>query len=360
MSSENANSPNTSAPHLVTGGSGFIALHLVKQLLESGYTVHATVRSLKNEKKVAPLKTLQDAHPGRLHLFEADLLKPGSFGPAMKGCEVVHHVASPFLMAEKIKDGQRQCIEPALEGTRNVLQSVNETESVRRVVMTSTAEQVGAIFSDYIDVYEMENKTLHERYWNTKGSATDNPYHYSKVLAEQEAWRIASAQSHWTLVTILPGLVLGPSLSPDSESGSLYLIDELLRGELFFGVPDLSFTTVDVRDVATAHIRAAEVPGANGRYIVCEKEMTSFLDVAKVFKRVHKRPYVIPGHQIPTMVVRVLGPLFGLSQQWISRNVGVRFQVDNRRTSEELGLKYRSLQETLEEHYKSWCEMRSR
>lgn len=124
--------------HLVTGGSGFIGLHVVKALLDKGYVVHATVRSLKNAKKTAGLKALQAEHPGRLQLFEADLLQPGSFKAAMQGCSVVHHVASPFMMAENIKDGQKECVEPAFEGTKNVLASVDETESVRRVVLTST------------------------------------------------------------------------------------------------------------------------------------------------------------------------------------------------------------------------------
>ena len=126
-------------PQLVTGGSGFVALELVQQLLESGHIVHTTVRSLKNPGKTKPLKALQVKHEGKLNLFEADLLKPGSFAAAMAGCSVVYHVASPFRVPEKIKDGQKEMVEPALEGTRNVLQSVNQTESVKRVVFTSTS-----------------------------------------------------------------------------------------------------------------------------------------------------------------------------------------------------------------------------
>lgn len=126
--------------HMVTGGSGFIAIHLVNQLLQAGYNVHTTVRDLNNTRKVQPLRSLQEKYPGKLELFEADLLKPGSFEPAMKDCSVVHHVASPFLMAEKIKDGQKEMVEPALQGTRNVLNSVNSTESVKRVVLTSTSK----------------------------------------------------------------------------------------------------------------------------------------------------------------------------------------------------------------------------
>ena len=115
-------------------------MQLVTQLLDAGYAVHATVRSLQDAVKAGPLKSLQRSHPDRLRLFEADLLKPGSFSAAMEGCSVVFHVASPFMMAEKIKDGQKECVEPALQGTKNVLASVNAIESVTRVVLTSTGE----------------------------------------------------------------------------------------------------------------------------------------------------------------------------------------------------------------------------
>jgi len=127
------------APQLVTGGSGFIALELISQLLQRGRKVHATVRSLQNEQKVAPLMRLQAEHPNMLELFEADLLKPGSFDEAVEGCSVVYHLASPFLMAEQIKDGQKQCVDPALKGTQNVLNSVNAAEAVKRVVLTSSS-----------------------------------------------------------------------------------------------------------------------------------------------------------------------------------------------------------------------------
>ncbi|KAJ9138085.1 Cinnamyl-alcohol dehydrogenase [Pleurostoma richardsiae] len=337
--------------HLVTGASGFIALQLTKQLLEAGHSVHATVRSLHNEQKVAPLKTLQAAHPDKLALFEADLLRPGSFGPAMAGCSVVHHVASPFWAPEKIRDGQKEMVEPALEGTRNVLASVNETESVKRVVMTST---IGAIAGDYSDLMGMKDHILSEAYWNESSTVKHNPYHYSKVVAEREAWKMCEAQERWSLVTICAGLVLGPCLAPASNSGSLFILDELLSGWMFYGVPDLSFIPVDVREVATAHIRAAERPGAHGRYVVSRGQMISFLDISRIFRNVHRSPLWLPSWQLPTFIVRIVGPLFGLSQKWMSSNLGFRFVIDNRRSVEELGISYRPVEETLEDHYRSW------
>jgi nucleoside-diphosphate-sugar epimerase len=126
------------SPSLVTGGTGFVGLYVIKLLLERGHRVHTTVRSLRNKSKCKPLLDLQTQYHGWLHLFEADLMKADSFAEAMKGCEVVYHVASPFLLPDQIKDGFKDCVEPALEGTRNVLESVNKTESVQRVVLTSS------------------------------------------------------------------------------------------------------------------------------------------------------------------------------------------------------------------------------
>ncbi|MGR6431694.1 NAD-dependent epimerase/dehydratase family protein [Rhizobium sp. PAMB 3174] len=341
---------------LVTGGSGFVASHIIRQLLESGRTVHTTVRSLANTAKARPLLDMQAEFPGKLTLFEADLLKPFSFDAPMAGCGVVFHVASPFKLPEKIKDGQTEMVEPALNGTRNVLASVERTQSVRRVVMTST---IGAIFGDYIDVYAMKNRTVAEEYFNTSSNVSNNPYHYSKVIAEKEAWALNAAQDRWSLVTINPGMILGPSLTPASESGSLFLLDEMFKGYFFYGMPDLSLACVDVRDVALAHIRAADNPDAKGRYIVSEDHTRTFIEIAAVARKFHPRAWLLPSWQIPNIVVRAIGPLFGLTQQYMTNHLGVRFALDNRRSRSELGIVYRPFAETMRDHYRSWAEQRS-
>lgn len=343
-------------PVLVTGGSGYVASHLIRQLLERGTAVHATVRRASDTAKLAPLHAIQREFPGLLTLFEADLLKPGSFADAMAGCTVVYHVASPFLMPEKITDGHRQMVEPAVDGTLNVLNTVDATPSVSRVVLTST---VGAIFGDYIDVLDMKDQVLSESYFNTTSTVENNPYHYAKVSAEKAAWQACQAQDRWSLVTINPGLILGPSLTPASESGSLFLLDELMRGYFFYGAPNLHFTTVDVRDVALAHIRAAENPDAHGRYILAETDMTSMLDIARTIRSEHTRRYLLPRWQIPDAAIRLLGPRFGLTPDFIRKHLGIRFTVDNRRSRDELGIRYRPIRDTLVEHYRSWATQRA-
>ncbi|OQE12857.1 hypothetical protein PENFLA_c061G07750 [Penicillium flavigenum] len=338
---------------LVTGASGFIASHVVQQLLETGDQVHATVRSTKNEKKIRHLLDMQERWPDKLSLFEADLLVAGSFEVPMKNCSVVYHIASPFFIENKISDGQKEVVEPALKGTENVLDAVQKCETVNLVVLTSS---VAAIFGDNADVLEMKNKTLSTEYFNTTSSVNHNSYPYSKVVAEKEAWKLYEAQPiprRWKLVAINPGLVLGPSLSPTSESGSLSLLDQLLRGQLFLGVPDFWFAIVDVREVATAHIRVARDPNSHGRYILADKKTYSFVELARIIRSI-AQSIKIPRNKLPDALVRMSGPVLGLSQKWLRLNLGISFDIDNRPSLDQLHIVYRPLEETLMDHYQSW------
>lgn len=334
----------------VTGGSGFVGSHLVRRVLERGYRVHATVRNRADAAKVRPLWELQEAFPGQLRLFEADLIEGGAFDAAFRDCAVVFHVAAPFLMPERIKDGRRDVVDPALLGTRNVLAAIERTPQVHTLVFTST---VGAIFGDYADVLAMDGRILSERYFNTTSTVENNPYHYAKTLAERAAWTAEAAQDRWRMVSVNPGLILGPSFTPASDSGSLFLLDELFQGYFCYGAPDFSFTTADVRDVADAHIAAAENPAAQGRYIVAADTMTSFHEMARILLARHPLDLRLPRTRLPHWPVRVLGPAFGLTQDYIRRHLGIRFRVDNSRSIRELGLSYRPLEETLLDHYES-------
>ncbi|EHA23278.1 hypothetical protein ASPNIDRAFT_173972 [Aspergillus niger ATCC 1015] len=339
---------------LVTGGTGFIALHVIKLLVEQGHKVHTTVRSPRNPTKCKPILDLQFRYPGQISLFEADLTKDGSFLQAMEGCHFVYHIASPFLVPSQIKDGLRDCVEPALRGTRNVLESVNQCQSVQRVILTSS---VAAMYGDCIEIHSVNKGTLMESLWNETSSVTNNPYHYSKVIAEREAWKIHAAQDRWDLVVLNPGLVLGPSMTPESVSGSLFMIENMFRGNNRMGVPELYYPVVDVRDVAEAHVRAGNMPNSNGRYIIAGSgETFSLLELANMARSVHRDPRVLPNRNLPRVIVYLAGPFVGASRGWISRNLGVRFSVDNGRSVRELGMEYRPVEGAIKDHYETWVE----
>lgn len=332
------------APVLVTGGSGYVASWIVRYLLEDGHTVRATVRDPDKPTGLEHLHRLAEAHPGRLTLHRADLLDEGSFTDAMAGCELVVHTASPFLIG-KLRDPQEQLVRPALEGTRNVLTSVNATPSVKRVVLTSS---VVAIHGDNADMRGKE--TFTEADWNTTSSVEHQPYPYSKTVAEKEAWAMCQAQDRWDLVTIHPGLVLGPALTTVSVSGSMSTMKMFTDYSLATGAPDLKMGIVDVRDVARAHIAAGFTPSAQGRYIT-NAATKSLFGIGKVLRKHFGYRPTFPLMKAPKTAVWLAAPLAGQTRKFIDLNVGYPLAFDNSRTVRELGIEFRPVKESIVEHW---------
>lgn len=329
-------------PVMVTGATGYVAGWLVKRLLDEGLTVHAPVRDPDDASRLQYLNAVAAEAPGTIRYFKADLLQPGSYAEAMAGCQVVFHTASPFKTA--VEDVQKELIEPAQMGTRNVLETVNATPSVRRVVLTSSC---AAIYGDNADLAETPDGVFTEAIWNTSSSLEHQPYSYSKTLAEREAWDMAGAQNRWELVTINPSLVVGPGINPFATSESFALMRQLGDGTMKPGVPDMGFGVVDVRDVAEAHFRAGFMPHAKGRYIVSGHD-SSLPQVAKTLLERFGRQYPVPCRTLPRWLVWLTGPMVNktLTRRVVSRNVGLPWRGDNSRSRQELGMSYRPLSES--------------
>jgi len=337
----------TTAPILVTGASGYIAGWIIKYLLDEGHTVHGTVRDPNKQSSVAHLHKLAEKAPGTLKLFKADLLDQGSFDAAAEGCGIVMHTASPFLL-DGYTDAEAALVRPAVEGTRNVLGTVNRTATVQRVVLTSS---VVAIYGDTIEILNTPNGVFTEADWNTTSSVKHNPYPYSKVAAEREAWDINKAQKRWDMVTIHPGLVLGPALTTNSQSASIDMLLQLGDGRLRTGVPGLSLGIVDVRDVARAHVLAAFNPEAKGRYIANNVDLT-MLEISAILRKHFGKAYPFPTMQVPKFMAWLIGPIMGpVTREFISKNVGWPLKFDNSRSRNELGLKYHPVEQTINEHF---------
>lgn len=326
---------------LVTGGTGYIASWIIKYLLDLGYSVNATVRSLAEQTKYSHLKNLDN---GKLKFFEADLLKENSFTEAMKGVEIVIHTASPFIV-KNLKDVKKELIDPAKLGTRNVLNSVNNTSSVKKVILTSS---VAAIHSDNRDIANTKENKFTEEYWNATSSETKNPYAYSKLLAEKEAWEIHGKQKNWELIVLNPAFVLGPSLSKRTDSTSIETMIQLGNGMFFAGVPEFYFGVVDVRDVAMAHIKAFE-ENASGRHILCSDSMQLF-EMGKILKS-HYPKYLFPISKIPYFLMWLVSPLIGFTREYVENNIGFKPIYDNSYSKKDLKLEFRKIEDTLKDHY---------
>eukprot|EP00698_Gefionella_okellyi_P021243 TRINITY_DN6828_c0_g1_i1.p1 TRINITY_DN6828_c0_g1~~TRINITY_DN6828_c0_g1_i1.p1 ORF type:complete len:334 (-),score=57.87 TRINITY_DN6828_c0_g1_i1:36-1016(-) len=277
-------------PVCVTGASGFIASHLVKQLLEKGYTVHGTVRDSSNEKKTAHLRALPNAST-RLKLFDAELLDGKSFDKAIQGCAGVFHTASP-LSADGGDAGPQgeNYIKPAVEGALNVLNAAMREPKVHRVVLTSST---AAVFGKQ----EPNDHLWTEDDWSNSDAQLQrkNWYAASKTLAERAAWHFMQEHTHchFTLATILPTMVLGPMLQPQVNE-STGMVVKILKGERK-EIPDMSMSFVDVRDVAAAHIAAYEESTAAGRFLCMAQSvhMEDFYEMCRA---------IMPGAPVATAI----------------------------------------------------------
>jgi len=258
---------------LVTGGSGFIAVNCILQLLKTGYRVRATLRSLSQEGKVRSMLTEGGVDAGdRITFSEADLSADVHWQEAVSGCTYVLHVASPTPKLDfKHED---EMIIPAREGVLRVLRAAKDA-GVKRVVLTSA---IGAV------VYGHPNRPA--PFDETDWTVTDRApaYQKSKTLAEKAAWEFIGKEGNgMELAAINPVTVMGPALGPD-YSHSLYLIKNLLTGKMP-GCPKINSGFVDVRDVADLHLRAMEHPGAKGqRFIATAGESIWLVAVAKILK----------------------------------------------------------------------------
>ena len=240
-----------------------MATELVKQLLEDGFHVKGTVRSLKQKEKYEHLERLDAALPGTLTLLEADLLKPNSFDTCAQGSKYVFHTASPFHF--EAKNSVKDMIEPARNGTENVLKSAIKAKAKRVIVTSSFAASSSFLPEDKPDsgnLYTEEdwNDFIDESIWKDN---SQQAYIASKSIAERKAWELG--KSHGIdVVVIQPTLVMGPVLAPRVEGVSVSTMKNIIEGAAL----PFAFPWCDNRDVARAHIQAAIQPSAFGRYIV--------------------------------------------------------------------------------------------
>lgn len=322
----------------VTGASGFIGAEIVRVLLERGHTVHGTVRDTSNEEKTRPLQTLDGAN-GRLVLFNADLLDEDSFHDAFDGCDIIMHVASPYVI--DVEDAQRDLVDPAVQGTRAVLLAAAGS-GARRVVLTSST----AAITD-----EPEDRVYTEADWNTKSSLTRNPYYYSKTLAERAAWDFVESEgSAFDLVVINPVGVIGPSIAPTVNTSNRITMD-LLNGGVYPAIIDLAFPLVDVRDVAEAHVRAAENDDASGRYI-CSNEIVPLERTVTVLRSngfdAYKLPKMKMTSGVGTFVVKQLARFQPSgSRSFVETNIGRRLDLDTSKITTELGMTFGDINQSI-------------
>ncbi|MDP9793281.1 nucleoside-diphosphate-sugar epimerase [Catenuloplanes nepalensis] len=323
---------------LVTGASGFIAGHIIEDLLRHGYAVRGTVRDVTRTETFAHLTSLAAALGGHLEFVAADLGSDRGWAEAVAGCTHVLHTASPNPPA--VPRDENDVIRPAVDGTLHVLRAAAASGTVRRVVLTSSSLSVSAGRTGPV------TRPYTEDDWAIIENSA--PYGKSKALAERAAWRFHAelpADDRFELVAVIPGLVIGPLQRPVVTT-SVESVQRLLDRSMP-AVPRLSFSYVDVRDVATAHRLAMENPAAPGnRYIVSGPEIWMEEMAVVLAAEFGPKGFRVPARRLPYWLMWLVArfdPTIRLALGFVGRTE----PLSARKAIEELGWTTRPTAEML-------------
>ncbi|MBC2181951.1 NAD-dependent epimerase/dehydratase family protein [Listeria sp. FSL L7-0233] len=312
---------------LVTGGTGFLGMHIIFQLLQKGYHVKTTVRSLKSKDNVIKiLKNNGITDFTQLSFVELDLSKDAGWKEAMLDCEYVLSVASPVFFGKF--ENEDELIRPAIDGITRILKAAKAAK-VKRVVMTSNFGAIGFSNSDKTSITT-------EAFWTDEFAKGLSAYEKSKLIAEKEAWKFMENETELEFATINPVAIFGPSQS-SHVSGSFDLLKNLLNGSMK-RVINIPLNVVDVRDVADLHIRAMITKEANGeRFIASADGEISMEDIAHLLRQ--KRPDLIskmPQKTLPNVAIRAAA-LFNKHAKEGKLMINMNRQISNEKAKKMLG-----------------------
>jgi nucleoside-diphosphate-sugar epimerase len=334
---------------LVTGGSGFLGGHCIIRLLEDGYRVRTTVRSLKRKDDVLEaLKHGGAKNLDRLTFVEADLGKDEGWKEAVEGCTYVLHVASPFPPgAPKHED---ELIIPAREGTLRVLKAARDA-GVKRVVVTSSFAAIGYGHKENGRAYTEED-------WTDTDSKNTPAYQKSKALAERAAWDFIEKEGgSLELAVVNPVGIFGPVLSKDFAT-SIIIVERLLKGD-FPGCPQVEFGVVDVRDVADLEIRAMTNPAAKGqRFLAVSGANMSIQGISLALrKRMPEAAKKAPTMVLPNFLLRIAS-FFDKEVALVLPELGRYFSISNEKAKKVLGWEPRSNEDAVVATAESLIELK--
>jgi dihydroflavonol-4-reductase len=327
----------TTPPVLVTGASSFVAIHTIIQLLEQGYKVRGTIRSLSKESEVRETLAKFVQANDRLEFNVADLEQDAGWEEAMNGVAYVLHVASPFPLFEPEKE--EDLIIPAVQGTLRVLRAAHKA-GVKRVVQVSSVAAIAAGYEDKFRRFTEDDWSIIE---NEIGA-----YAKSKTLAERAAWDFINGAENTNgmeLVAINPPLILGPVPNKNFRT-SVELIRTYMLGQVP-GVGRIKMGIVDVRDVASAIILGMTTPEAAGQRFLCSGGTLWLKEISDILHKEYSgRGYKIPTFQFPSLVIRILA-LFDKKIARVSDSLDRDFEQSNEKAKRILKWTPRSEKEAI-------------
>tara|TARA_R110000744_G_scaffold70572_1_gene142578 strand:+ start:1103 stop:2125 length:1023 start_codon:yes stop_codon:yes gene_type:complete len=323
---------------LVTGATGFIAGHVILQLLEAGHEVRGTARSASSAARLNETFSKYAGRPIAIDLVAANLERDDGWAEAVAGMDFVQHVASPFPSG--VPKDPNELIRPATDGALRVLKA-SRAAGVKRVVMTSSMAAIAYGWG------ENRPAVLTEEHWSNPDNLKDNTaYTRSKTIAERAAWDYVNGEGKGLeLAVINPAAVLGPVMSGDL-SASLELLTMPLSGKIP-AVPRIGFGIVDVRDVAAAQVAAMTVPGAAGERFLVSQPFMWFSDVADVLREAFPAyAKKLPKGTMPDFMLKIVA-VFNPTLKQVIPELGRQRQISNEKARTILGWTPRTANEAI-------------
>lgn len=320
---------------LLTGASGYIAKHIAVQLLNAGHTVRASVREISraNEVRNAVAGHLSSTAElaERLTFVELNLDKDESWEAATAGTDILMHTASPFPLVQP--KSEQDLITPAVDGTRRALTAAHAS-GVKRVILTSS---IAAVYGG-----QPSGTLLTEELWTDVAAPNVDAYTKSKTLAERMAWQLAEEFS-LELTTINPSVVVGAPI--DKKFGSSVSIVERILARKDPVLPNLTFSYVDVRDVATLHVLAIDNHGSIGKRFLATSESLTFLEVAQTLQSAFPdRKFVT--RVAPNQLIKLVA-IFDKTVRTSISYLGNPMHTSNHNAAKTFGIKFRSAKESI-------------
>ena len=314
----------------LSGGGGYLGRHVAAALLEHGFHV---VLSLRDLAKAEPIRAALSAYLGQSNLpltfVQTDLTREQGWDAALKGCDAFVHTASPF--PDRPPKDASELIKTAVAGTEMVMR-IAHAENVKRIVQTSSiAAVINTPLYDKDDRYD-------ESYWSDENDSCTDGYALSKLKAEQRAWDVATDLG-LDLTTLNPGLIFGPPIGA-SGATSVALIKRYLRGRET-ALPRAAFPSVDVKDVAQAHVRALLQPKSIGQRLILSEDTLSMIDIADTIGKLYPSRAIKTGVASDSMVR--MAARFDPTLENIIPHLGKAPLVSSKRAKSILGLELGSV-----------------
>eukprot|EP01083_Nonionella_stella_P047811 127961_1 len=339
---------------VVTGANGYIAGHIIKELLARGYNVRGTVRSLSNTSKYEYL--YQFVHPNndksQLQFYEAELTSNKNWPNILKGCDYIIHTASPMHTPsnQRTKLSNSYFMEPNLKGMKIILNECAATKTIKRFIYT-TGVSTSLVPHKDIMIYDANNWTDLEKPDGYYGEL--DKYIRSKTVTEKYLWSFIERNENIDLfesvTTISPLLVIGPFLNIREQKPTDLCIKMILNGEYGAYLPQINWSLVDVRDVALAHVNAMTMDKDivhKQRYILGHQYI-SCKNIALLLRQEYGNKYNIISRQGSWMYFKILSLFISPLRGVVHGNWNKQHIVCNRPSMKDLNVCYTALNKTI-------------